>query len=531
MPVITQKFREFISDSYDLLTEIKIISENLDSPFIAQSINQQSERLRKETLLIAVVGEVKAGKSTFINTLLKSPICKTDIDICTKELERISYAEESSESRSDVFREVSHCNELLKGLAIIDTPGNNAIIEHHNAIAHDIVPKIDLVFFVLHQVHIAQQSTWDFVDFVATQWHRKIIFVLTHCDQVTPQLHQRYLDLIAQRAIEHGIPEPAIFSTAIDEIANNTQGFEEIRQYLKQHFGELGVYQSKIKSIVDAFQVTITEIIAINETRTQALNQLMMQVEASKSTKNEAKWGLLAESMSEQQRFWFLQKHHWQPQLEQDLVEIITNSHDLIKQLALIDKDFGQHNVDIDINELKQRVRQLNYDIEQQIMDLFSFNPFAKQLEGNKHHISNTNKKLNSSFKSISGSVSGMAKKSVKNFIQMKSIPFRYKVLIAAGMGFLLMFMGIFLLDELIAFVFEVLLLLLWTSPILATLSWFYYQNKLKRFHLDSEKMCIEMNQIYQLIEEAGGELNQLHKKKIDKVKDLFTQLQKNVID
>jgi len=94
MPFVSQKFREFISDCYDLLTEIKIIAETLDSKFINQSITQQSERLRKEILLIAVVGEVKAGKSTFVNNLLNCNICGTDIDICTKQLERISYAEE-----------------------------------------------------------------------------------------------------------------------------------------------------------------------------------------------------------------------------------------------------------------------------------------------------------------------------------------------------------------------------------------------------------------------------------------------------
>ena len=131
---------------------------------------------------IVVMGEIKKGKSSFINALLGTenlvPVCD---DVATSTVYKICYGEkvayrvfftkesgkpvqtiQSSEvsdygtekgnplnEKAVEFIQVLCPSPLLKdGLVVIDTPGLGGVVKGHKKITYDYVPKSDAVFVV-----------------------------------------------------------------------------------------------------------------------------------------------------------------------------------------------------------------------------------------------------------------------------------------------------------------------------------------------------------------------------------------------
>src|SRR5438552_555434 len=91
--------------------------------------------------LFVIVGEVNAGKSRFVNALLGAPICKVAPEPCTDSIQEITYSEtETLEIVGEKRKRIGHPVELLKSIAIVDTPGTNSIIEPHEVITKEYVP-------------------------------------------------------------------------------------------------------------------------------------------------------------------------------------------------------------------------------------------------------------------------------------------------------------------------------------------------------------------------------------------------------
>ncbi|MEO2151607.1 MAG: dynamin family protein, partial [Thermococcus sp.] len=66
--------------------------------------------------LITVFGEVNAGKSSFINALLKIPdLCRTDVDICTDRITVLKYCPSEGRRKLDDLTELD-----LLGLVLVE---------------------------------------------------------------------------------------------------------------------------------------------------------------------------------------------------------------------------------------------------------------------------------------------------------------------------------------------------------------------------------------------------------------------------
>ena len=104
-----------------------------------------------DPFLFVIVGEVKAGKSSFINALLetKEEICKVAPSPMTDTIQQIVYGEEKSEVIVNQYlKKIYSPVDILKEIAIVDTPGTNTIIAHHQEITERFVPAADLIVFV-----------------------------------------------------------------------------------------------------------------------------------------------------------------------------------------------------------------------------------------------------------------------------------------------------------------------------------------------------------------------------------------------
>ncbi|MBP6569254.1 MAG: dynamin family protein, partial [Saprospiraceae bacterium] len=132
-----------------------------------------------------IVGEVKAGKSSFINALLDTDkeICKVAPMPMTDTIQQIVYGpEEKIEVINPYLKKIYQPVEILQEIAIVDTPGTNTIVTHHQEITEKFIPYSDLIVFVFEAKNPYRQSSWEFFDFINTEWHRKIIFVLQQKD-------------------------------------------------------------------------------------------------------------------------------------------------------------------------------------------------------------------------------------------------------------------------------------------------------------------------------------------------------------
>ena len=67
-----------------------------DSEFsvIAKAIKDLKKRIGKEELMVLIAGEVKTGKSTFINSLVGRKVCPTAQEVCTNVCTLICYGKE-----------------------------------------------------------------------------------------------------------------------------------------------------------------------------------------------------------------------------------------------------------------------------------------------------------------------------------------------------------------------------------------------------------------------------------------------------
>ncbi|MCW8850096.1 MAG: dynamin family protein [Melioribacteraceae bacterium] len=188
-----------------------------------------------EPFLFVVVGEVKAGKSSFINALLNADICKVDAAPCTDVVQKIDYSEVETENQlSDNYKRIGVPVEILKSIAIVDTPGTNTVIKHHHEITQNFVPNSDLVLFVFPAKNPHTQSAWDLLDYVNDEWKKNVVFILQQADLARPEELSVNIQKVKEYAIQRGITSPLIFSTsAILELEKKEgSGFEEVRKYI-----------------------------------------------------------------------------------------------------------------------------------------------------------------------------------------------------------------------------------------------------------------------------------------------------------
>ena len=208
----------------ELEATVKDIWERIDDPF-----------------MFVIVGEVKAGKSSFINALLeaKKEICKVAASPMTDTIQQIVYGEkESIVDVTPYLKRITQPVEILREVAIVDTPGTNTIIDHHQEITERFIPASDLIVFVFESKNPYRQSAWEFFEFIKEEWRKKIIFILQQKDLMKPDDLVVNINGVIEHAKAKGIMEPKVFPvSALQELEDqkNISGFAEVRSYINEN--------------------------------------------------------------------------------------------------------------------------------------------------------------------------------------------------------------------------------------------------------------------------------------------------------
>lgn len=209
-----------------------------------ESLKETLEEFRNHLeapFTFVIVGEVKAGKSSFVNALLESDkeICKVAPMPMTDTIQLIVYGDEETVTEiNPYFKRISQPIDVLKEIAIVDTPGTNTIVEHHQEITERFIPYSDLVVFVFEAKNPYRQSSWDFFDFINVEWHRKTIFVLQQKDLVPEADLQINIRGVIEHAKAKGFEDPKVFAVSA-KLENDKyfdiSGFKEMREYISKN--------------------------------------------------------------------------------------------------------------------------------------------------------------------------------------------------------------------------------------------------------------------------------------------------------
>lgn len=221
---------------------IELFTE-LDETAAAERVKASLERLRLGIFRLVVVGEVKRGKSSFINALLgERDLLPTAVDVATSTVFKVVYGErpryrvffapqDASEGAEAADAPVDICRDelatygteslnpdntkrvdfiaaqlssplLKQGLAIIDTPGLGGLFSKHAPITWRYVPSADAVVFVFDSVEaVANRAEMDALVRLA-QINPVLFFVQTKTDLVDEAQwrtwQQRNVEIIAQ---------------------------------------------------------------------------------------------------------------------------------------------------------------------------------------------------------------------------------------------------------------------------------------------------------------------------------------------
>ena len=231
----------------DLRDRIHLEGRSLQELILKIGFDEQREVLEsvlnrlEDPFMFVVVGEVKSGKSSFINALLApgKEICKVAASPMTDTIQQIVYGEEEKEEYlSTHLKRIHQPIDILKEIAIVDTPGTNTIIAHHQEITERFVPLSDLIIFVFEAKNPYRQSAWDFFNFIKEDWHKKVIFVLQQKDLVNAPDLEVNLEGVRKLALEKGITAPKVFAvSALQEIEGNSaiSGYEVLKSYIKSN--------------------------------------------------------------------------------------------------------------------------------------------------------------------------------------------------------------------------------------------------------------------------------------------------------
>jgi len=275
--MINATFRQFRADLKTILSDLRDLIEDINNPELLV-LAGDLVAMAGEPFLFVTIGEIKAGKSSFVNALLQADVCAVDPAPCTDVIQQIVYGpEEESDTVSAHIRRVTVPADILKQIAIVDTPGTNTIVDHHQQITEGFIPSCDLVFFMFPAKNPHTRSAWEFLDFVHRQWHKRVVFILQQADLADETELAVNTAKVREYAAARGIAQPVIFSASARlELAGEPgSGFESIRDFIRETITGGQHFYLKLRSVMDTGEQVLKRVYA-------ALQQLRKQLDADK---------------------------------------------------------------------------------------------------------------------------------------------------------------------------------------------------------------------------------------------------------
>jgi len=248
----------------DLLQRCLSLAEKCSETDAAAILKDRLSLLQSAALFV-IVGEVKSGKSSFVNALLGEDLCEVAPDPCTAGIQELVYGEEFSRTiMGDQWERLRLPKEVLRDITIVDTPGTNSIVRNHQIITENYIPKSDLVVFVFPAKNPHTATAWELLSLVRKDWRRKTVFVLQQADLASQRELAVNQERVKQYAHERNVQNPVLFTVSAQrefEGASDS-GFAEFRSYLRRTVENGDVWLMKLEGSRDTVIKIVDELLA-----------------------------------------------------------------------------------------------------------------------------------------------------------------------------------------------------------------------------------------------------------------------------
>ncbi len=264
MQILDERWRRITDRERALLERLAGFLEDFGSPSDDVSLVRQKHVDLEELFLLVIVGEFNSGKSAFINALLgEDELSREGVTPTTDRITVLRYGERPAErERREGVLEKEYPNDFLREVAIVDTPGTNAIIRHHEELSRGFVPRSDLVLFVTSSDRPFTESEREYLELIR-DWGKKIVLVVNKVDLLREDEDRDKVRVFVEEGVNSmlSLKPPIFFVSAYlarkakladpgveSDVLMQASGFEELERYVRDLLDEEGRVRLKLES-------------------------------------------------------------------------------------------------------------------------------------------------------------------------------------------------------------------------------------------------------------------------------------------
>ena len=198
-----------------MLEELRLLLARLHAAEPDLALLKSSASQMQELFMLVVVGEFNAGKTAFLNAMLGERLLTEGVTPTTSHIHILRYGDQlQQEVTPDDILLLHLPVEWLRDINLVDTPGTNAVVQRHQEITEEFVPRSDLVLFVTSVDRPFSESERLFLERIR-QWSKKIVVIVNKIDMVDePQDREKILDFVRENGRALLGADPQIFAVS-----------------------------------------------------------------------------------------------------------------------------------------------------------------------------------------------------------------------------------------------------------------------------------------------------------------------------
>jgi small GTP-binding protein len=263
MRILDERREALVERERDLLERFIGFLKDFGAPSEDAELVRRAHADLEELFLLVIVGEFNSGKSAFINALLGADIAEEGVTPTTSRITVLRHSDEPVErERRDGVLDKGHPNEFLREIAVVDTPGTNAIIRHHEELSRGFVPRSDLVLFVTSSERPLTESERGYLELIR-DWGKKVVLVVNKADLLQDEDAADEVRSFVEGGIRSALGlAPPIFlvsallarkakaatSTIERDALLNASGFADLERFVSELLDEEGRVRLKLES-------------------------------------------------------------------------------------------------------------------------------------------------------------------------------------------------------------------------------------------------------------------------------------------